>query len=261
MFFFLSKFLPLFLYPVGFVTLLILVSLFLYRRRSWQTAVLVVGFLTLFLGGNRWVSLALARNLEWQYLPPEPLPQADVIVVLGGSTQSVDYPQPVVNLNEAGDRLLYAAWLYQQGVAEQLLLVGGRLPGTTEQEAVDMAAVLEMMGVPRERLWLETKSLNTYENGLYAKEFLAEEGIERIVLVTSAIHMPRSVAVFEKQGFEVVPAPTDYNSVRPEWDAGEAPSPGSQLLYLMPSVESLQLTTRVMKESLGILIYGWRGWL
>lgn len=261
MFFFLSKFLPLLIYPLGLTLILLVVAVLVWRWRRWQTAVLTAIFLLLYLASNTPVSLALARSLEWRYFPPDPLPQADVIVVLGGGNRWADPPQPVPNLNDAGDRMLYAAWLYRQGVADHLLLTGGRLPGATSSDAAEMAKTLHIMGIPNDALWLEDASLNTYQNALFSRQFLAEKGIDRIVLVTSALHMPRSVAIFEKQGFQVIPAPTDYFAVSPAWDEESRPQPAFRLLDLLPTASALELTTRVLKEYLGIFIYGLRGWL
>jgi uncharacterized SAM-binding protein YcdF (DUF218 family) len=90
---------------------------------------------------------------------------------------------------------------------------------------------------------------------------LEENEVETALLVTSALHMPRSLAIFEKQGFEVIPAPTDYEAVWADLDEDEIPSPIYWLQNMMPSATALELTTRTLKEYLGILIYGLRGWL
>ena len=261
MFFFFSKFLPIFVYPIGLTISLVVLAVFLWRWRRLQTAVLIFAAILLFVASNQYVAYALARPLEWQYLPPDPLPQADAIVVLGGMVRWADYPQPVPNLNESGDRLLYAAWLYQQGVAEHLLLAGGQGPGATTSEAEEMRDALLIMGVPESAMWLEDASLNTYENALFSKPILEGQGVEKIALVTSAAHMPRSMGIFEKMGYDVVALPTDYYTVQPEWDEGTQRTPASFFLTLLPSANALDLTSKMLKEYLGILIYGWRGWL
>lgn len=261
MFFFLSKFLPLFIYPVGLTCVLIGVALLIWRRRRWQTAVLVTAGLILYLASTPLVSWRLTRTLEWRYLPLEPLPQAEVMVVLGGATEQWDFPQQIPGLNHAGDRLLYAAWLYHQGAAQTLLLTGGRLPGNTSYEAENMALILEMLGVPRAAMWLENEARNTYENGVYSKAMLDAAGVETIILVTSATHMPRSVAIFEKLGLTVLPAPTDYEVQAPDWDEQTKPDAQFYLLGVLPDAEALAQTTRVLKEYLGIFIYGLRGWV
>ncbi|MCP5095315.1 MAG: YdcF family protein [Chloroflexi bacterium] len=261
MFFFLSKFLPLFIYPLGLGTILIVMGLIIRKKQGVQTAVLLTAFLALYLGGNPFISRQLARSLERQYLPAAPLPTADVIVVLGGGTDAAYSPQPIVGLNAAGDRILYAAWLYQQGISDTLMLSGGVLPGKDSVTSVEMAEALHIMGIPDDALWHESHSINTYENGFYVKELLAERQISRIILVTSAIHMPRSVAVFENQGLEVIPAPTDFRVVDAEWNATQSENLLGKLFEFVPNVHALMLTTDAMKEYIGILIYGWRGWL
>jgi uncharacterized SAM-binding protein YcdF (DUF218 family) len=259
---FLSKFLPLFVYPLGLACLIILAVLLIVRQPGWQRALLIVALLALWLGGNRWVAMGLARSLEWRYLPPDPIPQAQVIVLLGGGTQSASYPRSMVEVNNAGDRVLYAAWLYRQGVAEYILLSGGSLGWSAEVDppAQQMAALLEMMGVPSEALWLEPVSRNTYENARYSARILRERGVRRILLVTSASHMPRSVRLFEAQGFEVIPLPTDYTVTVEEWQALWRGSLESHVLGLLPTASGLALTTQVLKEYMGMLVYDLRGW-
>jgi uncharacterized SAM-binding protein YcdF (DUF218 family) len=108
---------------------------------------------------------------------------------------------------------------------------------------------------------LETESLNTYENAILSKPMLQAEEAETVLLVTSALHMPRSVAIFEKQGIPVIPAPTDYEFLQADWQVTDS---GDRLFYamsFMPEADSLELTTQTLKEYLGILIYRLRGWL
>jgi uncharacterized SAM-binding protein YcdF (DUF218 family) len=262
MFFFLSKLLPLFFYPVGLSCLAIVLAWRLRERERWLRITLLAAFLAIFLGGNKWVAAGLLRPLEWQHLPPEPLPEAPVIVLLGGMTRSLDYPQqPVPGLNEAGERLLYTAWLYQQGVAPNILVSGGTLGGSTTSEAAEMSWALNLMSVPDEAIWREEISLNTYENAIYTREILDEHGIDEIVLVTSAVHMPRSVMIFENQGFTVIPAPTDYFVVQPDDGMGEPARPLFFIFNFLPDAESLSLSTRALKEYAGIAVYWLRGWL
>jgi len=263
MFLFLSKLTPLFLYPLGLACIFLLIVIFLKRGSKWIKILVSGSFALLWLGSNRWVSVSLQRSLEWQYMPPEVMPVVDVIVVLGGGTDSALYPRQIVELNGAGDRMFYASWLYHQGVAPKLLLSGSYIPWLSETKsspAEDMGVVLEMLGVPEDALWLETKSLNTYENAVNSAEILNQKGINQIMLVTSAAHMPRSVRLFEKQGLEVIPAPTDYAVVQDTWDRLWEPSIRVQLLNLLPDAANLSGTTTALKEYLGIIVYKLRGW-
>ena len=69
--------------------------------------------------------------------------------------------------------------------------------------------------------------------------------------MTSAFHMRRAVPLFERQGFEVIPAPTDYQRV-----VGSRVLPG-----WLPSVYALAQTTIAFKEHIGFWVYRWRGWI
>jgi uncharacterized SAM-binding protein YcdF (DUF218 family) len=242
--------------------LLIIAALFLRRRLGWQWAILILALFLLWVGGNRWVSMGLTRSLEWQYLPPAELPRAEVIVLLGGGTRSALYPRQIVELGGGGTRVLYAAWLYHQGAAPYILASGGRIDWleSGNSAAEEMATILEMMDVPKDAIWLEENSRNTAENASECRKILQEKGINRIILVTSAFHMPRSVPLFEHQGFEVIPAPTDYSVTQEDWERLTEPNLPAQLINLLPSADQLVSTTRSLKEYLGMLVYRLRGW-
>lgn len=263
MFVFLSKFLPLFVYPVGLASILIILALVLRGKPRAQKTSLILTLVLLFLSGNRWVAMSVVRSLEWRYLPSESLPEAEVIVVLGGGTEPRLYPRSTPELNSAGDRLLYAAWLYRQGKAPHLLLTGGKIewmnPG--EAGAESMAVILEMIGVPKQAIWLETASENTHDNAVNCRKILEEKGIRRVILVTSALHMPRSVALFERQGLEVIPAPTDFSVTQADWQQLTEANLPAQLIRLLPTADNMSALTDALKEYLGILIYRLRGWL
>ncbi len=124
---FFSKLVPTLVYPLGLASLLILLGLFLTRRPGLQRAVLVLALVLLWIGGNRWVALGLARSLEQQFPAPEPIPQAEVAVVLGGGTETAELPRKMVDVNSAGDRLLEAASLYREGKVRRILVSGGLL--------------------------------------------------------------------------------------------------------------------------------------
>jgi uncharacterized SAM-binding protein YcdF (DUF218 family) len=255
---FLSKLLPLFFYPLGLACLLILALLAFAHMKRWQKSVLGLALLLLWLGGNSWVAYGLTRSLEWQYLPQGELPQADAIVVLGGGTEPQDYPRQTVELNGAGDRVLYAADLYQQGKAPYILASGGRLPWAADQTstpASEMNSLLQKLGVPQEVIWLETRSVNTQENASYAKPILEEHNVKRILLVTSARHMPRAVRLFEGLGFDVIPAATDFTVTQSEWNHLMHPDWQTFVLGLFPDVSALSMSTSALKEYLGIAVY------
>lgn len=264
MFIFLSKFLPNFVYPLGLVFILIGLALFLRRRKRLLTVTLSLALVLILFGGNRWMSFWLARSLEWRYLPPNPVPQADLIVVLGGGTESEQYPRPMVETNSAGDRVLYAAKLYKEEKAPHLLLSGGNIAwdnGRMMTPADEMADLLALMDIPQDAIRLQPKSRNTYEDALYCSQIIKEMGAQRVLLVTSAAHMPRAVALFQHQGVAVIPAPVDYTVTQPGWNDLFNPDPQTLAINILPNVGSLSLTTAILKEYLGIWVYQLRGWI
>jgi uncharacterized SAM-binding protein YcdF (DUF218 family) len=128
-----------------------------------------------------------------------------------------------------------------------------------DSPAEDMAVLLEMMGVPQDALYFEDESRNTAESAKAAWEFLSSQEIQKIILVTSALHMPRSVALFEKQGFEVIPAPTDYNITEAEWQRLTHPDLVTAAMNFLPEAGNLAATTTTLKEYLGMFISWLRG--
>jgi uncharacterized SAM-binding protein YcdF (DUF218 family) len=264
---FLSKFLPLLVYPLGLACLLILAAIILHRRKKLQRSLLIFILVALWLGGNRWVADSLVRSLEWRHLPPPELNEtqddylAEAIVLLAGGTLSAQYPRPIVEVNGAGDRVIYAAYLYQQGKAPLILLSGGRIDWmeSGSSPAEDMASLLTMLQVPEKAMLLEDTSRNTSESAVAAWEMLSIKGIRKIILVTSAEHMPRSLALFEKQGFEVIPAPTDYSITQEEWERLTHPDLSTFLVNLLPEAGNLASTSTALKEYIGMLVSWLRG--
>lgn len=264
MFLFLSKLLPDLIYPLGLVTLLLAASLLLRNRPRWRNGLTLAALLLLWLAGNRFVAMGAVASLEGRYPPLAEGVTADVIVVLGGATRHQSPPRPMHEMNEAGDRVLHAAMLYHAGVAPLLLLTGGNSvytgPGGIP-EAEAMAAQLVMMGVPREALLLESESRNTWENGSNSLPILKANGLNDVVLVTSATHMPRSAAIFRRLGITFTPAPTDFLVTEADWDFYTDPLIERQIFNLIPTDDELWKTTTALREWIGIVVYRLRGWL
>ena len=116
-----------------------------------------------------------------------------------------------------------------------------------------MQTLLEFMGIPSSAILLEDQSRNTSENASFSAPLLRERNAQEILLVTSASHMPRAAALFKAQGFQVIPAPTDFIVADRDWEALSQGSLASKLLNLFPSASSLNLTTNALKEYLGLL--------
>jgi uncharacterized SAM-binding protein YcdF (DUF218 family) len=264
MFVFLSKLLPPLIYPVGLIAILIAAAILFRKRARLQIVLLIIALGLILIGGNRYVAAAVIRSLEDRIHAPAQFEPAEAIVVLGGGTEAQAPPRRTVEITGAGDRVLYAAKLYRDSLAPIVLASGGNitwLSNRPSSPAEEMAALLEFVGVPRSAIWLQDQSQNTYEDALYSAEMLKEKGISRIILVTSAMHMPRSYALFTAQGLEVIPAPTDFYVPDYYWADPTQGEFTSVLVNLIPSAASLANLTSCLKEYLGLLIYRLQGWI
>lgn len=250
----LSKFLPQLVYPFNLALLLLLAALLLiiFGRRRSGVFTGFVAFVILVVCASP-LPLVLYRQHELRY-PPVPIsssPTADVIVLLGGDVGLPVPPRTESQLH--GNRLLHAFRLFEASKAPLILVTGGNVfpQEGLSAEATYSKAILAGWGVPDDAILTESKSRNTRQNALYSHQILSAQGIDRILLVTSAFHMPRAAAVFRHAGFEVMPSPssvsvTDYR--RPK------------LLDWWPSLGNLGKAQVLMRERLGIFVYRLRGW-
>ncbi|MEL7037886.1 MAG: YdcF family protein [Cyanobacteria bacterium J06592_8] len=263
MFLFLSKLLPLFIYPLGLSCLLMIVALvLLWKQPRWAAGAIALALMILLASSNHGISHHLVRSLEWQNIPSRTLPKSSAIVVLGGGTKPPIPPRPWVDVSEAGDRILYGALLYKQEKAPWLILSGGRIQwdGKEPPESSDMAEIAGEMGVPQSAILQDPSSLNTYQNAVNVRKILEEKNITgKVLLVTSALHMPRSRLVFQRQGIEVIPAPTDF--LVSQQDFQPTATIQGKILDLIPDTQALQQFTQALKEYIGMVVYRLRGWL
>lgn len=223
-------------------------GLLLWRGRRRSGALL----LTLALGWLwLWSAPAFSdwfrATLEQRY-PPAPLeqlPPVDAIVVLGGLAEAAVPPsRPDPNLGAAVDRIWHAARLYRAGKAPRVLASGGNLPwsGVEQPESAVMAELLQELGVPVAAILQESTSRTTRENRDRSLPILQAHGVRRILLVTSALHMPRALTLFRATDLEVIPAPTDFETRFPS---------NAHLLRWLPDAQALADASRAFKEYLG----------
>ena len=251
----LDKILTLLAMPLGLavgLALLALAALALDRRR---TATGLLGLAIAWLWGCSMpvASSALLTSLtdRHPFQRVEELPAADAIVLLGNTTPNPRhpaYPYP-----RDADRIWYAARLYRAGKAPLIVVSAGNVwRGSGRQSAAEAARVLlNAFGVPSDAIVLEDRSRNTRQNALFTAEIAADRGIRRMLLATSASHMPRAQAAFARAGLDVIPAASGYplRRARP-W-----------ILGILPSAGALGGSTIALREYLGLLVYRLRGWV
>ncbi len=244
----LTKLLPIPVYPLGMGIGLIFASFVLLRGSRKQTAVLALLLSVIVLWGASTKKAAefVMHSLERHYSPVavQDTPKAEAIVILGGMTRGMVPGTGLTDLGEAVDRLVHGARLFKAGKAPLLILSAGNVPGY-QSGAEAMADILQLMGIPADKMLLETKSRNTQQNALYCNEIFQQRGIRNILLVTSASHMRRAEAIFNETGMLVIPSATDYQLVE------RAPS----VLDWLPQAKALEMTTKGIKEYLGYWVY------
>ncbi len=252
---FASKALSLLIHPlVGALLLLTAGWTLAWRWPRVGQVVMGAGLLVLIVPSLPPVADALYRQLEQAHPPvaARALPAADAIVVLGGGLSAPVPPRVDPDFNDAADRIVHAFRLYQAERAPRIIVSGGRLPwADTPPEAFTLRRVLMQWGVPESAIWTEPESATTYENAQRTAALLRERDLDRVLLVTSAAHMPRALAVFCTAGVPAIPAPTDHRVVN---------SPRSVLGYV-PSAAALSRSTGALREYVGYVVYRLRGWI
>ncbi|HLV28199.1 MAG TPA: YdcF family protein [Burkholderiaceae bacterium] len=252
----LSSFLTNLVIPLNLGITLLVLGLLLYIVRRRRVAVLLAAT------GMAWVlfwslpasSLWAGGHLEQRYAyhPPDELPTAEAIVVLGGSTASnrPNWFEPYDRTTTV-TRVDTAARLYHAQRAPWVVVSGAALDGTVSESRI-MANALQQHGVPAEAIIQESESLTTYENAVYTAKLLKERGLNKVLLVTSALHMPRAMGVFRKQEVDAIPASSPPQLVVPDDPA---------FSFWQPNTHVLSASRSIVKEYVGMLVYWLRGWL
>ena len=251
--FLLTKALTVIINPLGSSVLLgMMACLLAALGRSKRLRQAAAGFGMVALGwlwlwSSPWASEQLRGAIEAQAGPRElaEQPFGMVAVVLGGGLRGPHPPQrPDPDLLESADRVWHAARLYHAHHIRRIVLSGGHSNEGDGTEADAMQALLLDLGVPKDAILLEDRSTTTAENARFSAELAALRGAKDIVLVTSALHMPRARELFERAGFVVHPAPTDFEVI---------PVP-TTLLSFLPNGESLNGSNRAFKELAGRVV-------
>jgi uncharacterized SAM-binding protein YcdF (DUF218 family) len=221
--------------------------------RRWITAVLVAYLLLSTQAGAG----LLARTLTGQYGPLTSADQARgarVIVILGSGSVNLRAAGRQLSFvtMEAGLRVLEAARLVDLLNGPLVIASGGvtERDGAAVPESVALQRALIQLGVRPETIVLESQSKNTRDEVVIIKKMLAERGLTDFVLVTSPLHMRRSMLAFEQQGMHPVPS---TSPLLPERTTGNH--------LLVPSDMWLSVGDAAIYEWLARGYYWWNGWL
>ena len=241
--FLLKKLLSALALPPLSLILLALLGVLLTRRHPrtgrWLTGLSLLGLVVLSIPA---VSIVLMRSLEtYPPIAATQLSRAQAIVILGGGI----YPgAPEYGADTVGqhtlERVRYGAYLQKRSGLP--ILVSGGAPFGSRPEADAMKETLEREFGAKVR-WSESHSRDTAENANLSAAVLWPAKVTRIALVSHAWHLPRAIALFEKQGLEVIAAPTGFT-----------PWPPMSAALFLPSADALARSSMALHEWLGILM-------
>lgn len=226
----------------------IAVFLLLIRKRKVAIVCLLAGLAWVLIWSLPAVTVAAGGWLESRYAQRQPAtyPQAQAIVVLGGHIQGNrrNWFEPY-DRDKVVSRESLAADLYAANRAPLIVLSGGALVGDISDTA-NMARYLQNNGVPAEAILQETESQSTRENAELTQKTLQRLDIDRILLVTSALHMPRAMAAFDNTGIAVSAAP-----LPPQIEI----TPNISQQPWSPDLHTLLASRSIIKEYAGLMIY------
>jgi uncharacterized SAM-binding protein YcdF (DUF218 family) len=232
-FFIASKALWFFAAPVNLLIVIALAGL--WRRRPSVAAACLLALLAI---GAAPIGAWMISPLENRFPPPSPdMPAPYGIIVLGGAIDDeMGLAHAQISIGEGAERLTQAVVLSRRFPEARLIYTGGdnSLIAGQSNEAVDGRRLLISLGVDPARIEIETRSRNTDENARFTRDLVHPLPSQRWLLLTSAWHMPRSMGLFRKAGFDVVAFPVDYRSEggAGDWHFSSGPMRGLRIFDL-----------------------------
>lgn len=259
MFFFLSKLLDVFLSPLTWAIVLAALAVPWRKRwaRKWRRrrafGIASLGVVLIFSSGV--VGDSLLRALE--NAAPSTYDKGttyDAVILLGGvGDENVWAERGELALNENVERLVATNRVLHDGQARVAILSGGTFDPKLQEynEARLLAAHLREWGIADDRIILEERARNTRENAVFTAEIVRARGFKRVLVITSAFHMPRAADCFRAVGLDVDLLPVDYrtHTLRP-----------MSLSAALPRATALERSTAALREMSGRLIYRVQGY-
>ena len=244
MFFVLSKTIGLLVRPLIWLIIGMAVAVFC-RKPKLKKISIRASLIILLVFTNPLIINFVLRVCEPAPVAVSTLPTYDVGVLLGGFSRHLPESNNI-ELTNAGDRLWQTVSLYHQGKIRKILISGGNYTDA-QSEAITVYDALMATGIPDSVLLVEKESLNTRENAVFSAELIAENLPDATcILITSALHMKRSLACFRKAGLnpDAFPAEhiTRYDKVF--WAH-----------WLRPNAETLRHWELIINEWTGIIVY------
>ncbi|MBN9298110.1 MAG: YdcF family protein [Filimonas sp.] len=247
MFFILSKILAALFSPLSWIFILLIWRYFskspLLKKRLGITAVILLIFFT-----NNFIITKITVAYQPKQTVFTDSTQYSCGILLGGMAGYDKNDEGFFNAN--ADRFIQTVKLYHQKRIQKILVSGGSgsLVHRKYREAVFLQKELIASGVAPQDIILEDASRNTYENAIFSKKIIDSIHLKPpYVLITSALHIPRSERIFKKAGFtDFVIYPCNYLTVEPKVDID---------YLLIPQAEALYKWEKLLKEWVGMVAY------
>jgi len=256
-FLFFRKVIEQIIFPPGFFLLLIgLIYLFLVFKKQKIAGILIFFFFISFYLLSTWPGeYLLVRTLEDDYSPysfeqlsKEEIGDTVIVILAGGMVLgSPGAGDEGAEIGETTLARLYGGYRIYQKLGCDICLSGGSGPGRSNElpTAKVMQEVLLSWGIDKEKIIMEDLSKTTLESAKYSLKKLKEKGYQKIILVTSALHMRRSVQCFERGESKIIPAPVNYIFEK-------APL---NILDFLPNVRALNNNFYALHEWIGLVYY------
>jgi len=196
--------------------LLLLLAVLVFWRRAWARKLLLYTTLLIFALHSGPVNYALRYPLESRYPPlldPKAAGAYDAIVVLTSGVIPAGGLVPFPSVDEFMFRRLDEAWRLYRIQPKPIIVSGGHVdPFTADKNENKIARdYLIRWGVPKHDVIGEARSRDTFESAVEVQKLLKQKGFKRYLLVTSAVHMPRSMLAFSALAPEPIAAPGDFS--------------------------------------------------
>ncbi len=222
-----------------------------YSKHKHRIQIIAIVFL--YFCSNSFIVDEIGRWWE-KYSIPSHTYTYEVGIVLGGIGR-IDPTLERIEFTNSADRLLKAIELYHKKRIKKILITGGSgsVLHPDDKEAADIYQYLKNIQVPDSDIIIENESKNTYENAVFSKKILDSLHIKKkYLLITSAYHLRRSVAVFEKQGFkDITPYPTERLAGPRKFEFDH---------LFLPHPDALSVLYKYIHEWVGFIIYKIKGY-
>lgn len=255
MFFVLSKTLNFLVLPLTMVFISFVLSV-LIKKQPWKKRFFWTGFILLIFFSNDFISNEVMKVWEIDPKPFNEMRSYNLGIVLTGATQSFIQPDDRVYFQRGADRVTHTIQLYKLGLIKKILVSGGTglLLKDGEPEADKFRKVMTLAGIPEHDILIENKTRNTGESAIAVKKMIDSLRYEPkdCLLITSAFHMRRSLACYNKVGLNVEPFSTDFYGLPKKFFFSS---------ILLPSIQGFIIWEKLFKEWTGLVAYKLAGYV